>query len=79
MERARRTPFGTTIAHGLLTLALALTTSAQVELGVFPADASQVLNDGLDKVRFLAPVTSGSRIVMRAELTSAEPKGTGRQ
>ncbi len=76
VERARSTPLGTTIAHGLLTLAL--TTSAQVELGVFPADASQVLNYGLDKVRFLAPVASGTRIVMRVELTSAEPKGTGR-
>ena len=76
VERARTTPLGTTIAHGLLTLAL--TTSVQYELGVFPADASQVLNYGLDKVRFLAPVASGSRIVMRVELTSAEPKGSGR-
>ena len=76
VERARATPLGTTIAHGLLTLSL--TTSAQYELGVFPSDATQVLNYGLDKVRFLAPVPSGSKVVMRVELTSAEPKGAGR-
>jgi acyl dehydratase len=76
VDRARATPLGTTIAHGLLTLAL--TTSAQYELGVFPEDATQVINYGLDKVRFLAPVASGSKIVMRVELTTAEPKGSGR-
>ena len=37
-----------------------------------------MLNYGLDKVRFLAPVPSGSRIVIRVELTSAESKGAGR-
>lgn len=76
VERARNAPLGTTIAHGLLTLSL--TTAAQYELGVFPGDAGQVLNYGLDKVRFLAPVPSDSRIVIRVELTSAEPKGSGR-
>jgi acyl dehydratase len=76
VDRASRTPVGSTIAHGLLTLSL--TTSAQYELGVFPPDATQVLNYGLDKVRFLAPVPSGSRLSIRVELTSAEPKGAGR-
>jgi acyl dehydratase len=37
-----------------------------------------VLNYGLDKVRFLSPVPSGVRIVIRVELTGAEPKGSGR-
>ena len=76
VERARQTPIGTTIAHGLLTLSL--TTAAQYELGVFPSDAAQVLNYGLDKVRFLSPVPSDARIAIRVELTSAEPKGSGR-
>jgi acyl dehydratase len=76
VERARKSPLGTTIAHGLLTLSL--TTAAQYELGVFPSDATQVLNYGLDKVRFLSPVPSGVRIVMRVELTGAESKGSGR-
>lgn len=76
VERARRAPLGTTIAHGLLTLSL--TTAAQYELGVFPSDASQVLNYGLDKVRFLAPVPSGSSVVIRVELIRAEQKLSGR-
>ena len=76
VERARKSPLGTTIAHGLLTLSL--TTAAQNELGVFPGDAAQVLNYGLDKVRFLSPVPSDARIAIRVELTSAEPKGSGR-
>ena len=76
VERARKSPMGTTIAHGLLTLSL--TTAAQYELGVFPEDAGQVLNYGLDKVRFLSPMPSDSRLVMRVELTGVEPKGGGR-
>jgi acyl dehydratase len=75
-ERAGKSALGTTIAHGLLTLSL--TTAAQYELGVFPSDAAQVLNYGLDKVRFLSPVPSGSQIVIRVELTGAETKGAGR-
>src|SRR5262245_48185085 len=54
VERARTTPFGNTIAHGLLLLSL--TTKAQYELGVYPGDVTQILNYGLDKVRFLSPV-----------------------
>ena len=76
VERAKKTPMGTTIAHGLLTLSL--TTAAQYELGVFPEDAGQVLNYGLDKVRFLSPVPSGASVVIRVELTGVEPKGAGR-
>jgi hypothetical protein len=57
VERARKSPLGTTIAHGLLTLSL--TTAAQYELGVFPSDAAQVLNYGLDKVRFLVAGSVG--------------------
>ena len=75
-ERARQSPLGTTIAHGLLTLSL--TTAAQYELGVFPSDATQVLNYGLDKVRFLAPVPADSSVVIRVELAEAQPKGPGR-
>src|SRR3954451_22444798 len=55
VERARQESlFGTTIAHGYLTLSLAAAMS--MELGIIPAGASQALNYGLDKVRFMAPV-----------------------
>ena len=59
-EQAANTPFGATIAHGFLTLsmlsALAYDAVPRVE-GV-----SHGLNYGFDKVRFLSPVKSGSRI-----------------
>lgn len=76
-ERAKRESlFGTTIAHGYLTLSLAAALS--MELGIIPAGVSQVLNYGLDKVRFLAPVKSGSRVRDRVVLLAAEPQGKGR-
>jgi acyl dehydratase len=77
VERAKReSPFGATIAHGYLTLALvgALVT----ELGVIPPDAATGLNYGLDKVRFIAPVKSGARVRLQANLISAEPQSDRR-
>ncbi len=77
VERAKRESlFGTTIAHGYLTLSLAAALS--MGLGIIPADVSQALNYGLDKVRFLAPVKSGSRVRERVVLLAAEPQGKGR-
>lgn len=75
-ERARSGPFGTTIAHGLLTLSLLPMLREQI--GVVPAGVRQVLNYGSDKVRFLTPVKSGARIRARVVLVAAEPKGPGR-
>ena len=77
VERAKgESLFGTTIAHGYLTLSLAAALS--MELGIIPAGVSQALNYGLDKVRFLAPVKSGSRVRDRVVLLAAEPQGKGR-
>ena len=77
VERAKRESlFGTTIAHGYLTLSLAAALS--MGLGIIPAGVSQALNYGLDKVRFLAPVKSGSRVRDRVVLLAAEPQGKGR-
>ena len=59
-DRAAQTPFGTTIAHGLLTLSMLVKmceTSA-----VMPENIVMGLNYGFDKVRFLAPVREGKRI-----------------
>jgi len=49
-----------------------------MELGIIPAGVSQALNYGLDKVRFLAPVKSGSRVRDRVVLLAAELQGKGR-
>jgi acyl dehydratase len=77
VERARtQTSIGNTIAHGLLLLSLI--PAAQYELGVYPADASNVLNYGFDRVRFLASVTAGTSIVLRVELADVVAKGPGR-
>ncbi len=77
VERAQReSPFGGTIAHGYLTLAMLA--PLQSEIGVIPPDAKQAVNFGMDKLRFLAPVKVGSRIRMRATLLEVEDRGKGR-
>ena len=77
VERARReSPFGSTIAHGFLTLSLAA--SWQYEVGIIPAGVPEALNYGLERVRFMAPVKVGSRIRDRVVLVSVEPRGKGR-
>jgi acyl dehydratase len=58
-ERAAQGPFGTTIAHGFLTLSLSVPLLFEV-LDVSGFDAA--VNYGVDKVRFPAPVPVGSRI-----------------
>ncbi len=69
-ERAARGPFGTTIAHGFLTLSLLpVLLDAAIE---FP-HMKMGVNYGLNKVRFMAPVPVGSRIRVRASLLASEP------
>ena len=77
-ERCQReSPFGTTIAHGFLTLSLLA--RLIMDLGVIPGDVSRVINAGVDEVRFRAPVRSGARVRARAVLTAAQAKGEARQ
>jgi acyl dehydratase len=77
VERTKReSPFGGPIAHGYLTLSLVA--AMIMELGVIPPDATTGLNYGLDKVRFITPVTAGSRVRARARLRTAEPQGNAR-
>jgi acyl dehydratase len=75
-ERAKETPFGGTIAHGLYTLSLGPQFSYalwEVEGAVFG------LNYGYEKVRFPAPLPVGSRVRMRATLTEAHDVDGGVQ
>ena len=58
-ERGAAGRFGTTIAHGYLTLSLLPSMSYEV---VPRQDGGMALNYGLDRVRFPAPVPSGSRV-----------------
>ena len=76
VEKAKQeSPFGTTIAHGFLTLSLLAT--AHDELKVYPNDAKQVVNYGLDKVRFMGPVLAGSKVRYRVHLVAIEEKKPG--
>ncbi len=76
-EAAKATPFGTTIAHGFLTLSMLthLSTSIPQDPETFKGVVMGV-NYGFDKVRFVAPVPSGSKIRATAVLKSAERKGS---
>lgn len=77
VERARKeSPFGAPVAHGYLTLALLA--ELGMDIGVVPQDAKAAFNYGLDKVRFLAPVKSGSRVRARIGLMELSDQGGGR-
>jgi acyl dehydratase len=75
-ERAKDGPFGTTIAHGYLTLALLVPMWSQI-LDV--RQARTKVNYGLGRVRFTAPVPVGSRIRASAKLASVDPLDGGVQ
>jgi acyl dehydratase len=68
-ERAKDTPFGGTIAHGLYTLSLGPRFSYEM---FSIADIAFGLNYGYDRVRFPAPVPVGSRVRMRATLSTVD-------
>ena len=74
-EAAVRTPFGGTIAHGFLSLSLLSRMGAEAML--VPDGLKMAVNYGLDRVRFLAPVRSGSRVRGRFTLDSADEKVPG--
>lgn len=75
VERAEReSPFGTTIAHGNLTLSLI----DGMREGLLPSPEGVIgVNYGWNRVRFPAPVPSGSRVRARAEVASVEDVGNG--
>jgi acyl dehydratase len=74
--RAAAGPFGTTIAHGFLTLSL-LPEMAASAMEVL--DTRMGVNYGLNRVRFPAPVPSGSRLRGHFKLLSYEPIEGGAQ
>ena len=57
VERARQTPFGGTVAHGFLTLALVAPVSQRL---LRVTDAKVAVNYGLDRVRFPSPLRVGA-------------------
>lgn len=68
-ERAAQGPFGSTVAHGFLTLSLI----PGLVSGFTSVDGAKMgVNYGLNKVRFPAPVPSGSRVRARVELAEVD-------
>jgi acyl dehydratase len=74
--RAAAGPFGTTIAHGFLTLSLL---PVMGESAIAFANVRMGVNYGLNKVRFPAPVPVGSRLRGHFKLTAFEPLEGGAQ
>lgn len=73
-ERAKETPFGQTIAHGFLTLALFPLLMEEADLPV-PSGLKMGVNYGGDRTRFLVPVKVGKRVRGRFRQIAFEAKG----
>lgn len=73
-ERAKDGPFGTTIAHGYLTLSLIIPLFSDL---LEVEGVTTKLNLGLNKVRFPAPVKVGSRIRLSAVISSVDEVAGG--
>lgn len=69
-ERAKETAFGTTIAHGFLTMSLLSIMSYEVMPVI--AGTTMGVNYGFDKLRFISPVRSGRRVRGRFVLAEAK-------
>lgn len=73
-ERAAAGPFGKTIAHGFMTLALL----PRLQHQIYTVNGIKLaINYGLNKVRFPAPVPVGSRVRAQSSLVSVDDVGNG--
>jgi acyl dehydratase len=73
-EAAASGPFGTTVAHGYLSLSLIPALLAEV---FAISDAQMGVNYGIERVRFTSPVPSGSKVRLHATLRSAKRRDFG--
>jgi acyl dehydratase len=71
-ERAKDGPFGTTVAHGYLTLSMLPMMLSEI---VSVSDALMGVNYGTEKIRFTNPVPVGSRVRLRGKLARTERRG----
>ena len=72
---AAQTPFGTTIAHGFLTMSM-LSHFAK-SFGIIIKGCYMGINKGFDRARFVSPVKVGSHIRARSKITGIEEKKPG--
>ena len=77
VDEEKATPlFGSTMAHGFLSLSLIPHLTSQAVLA--PENLKMVFNYGLDKVRFINPVNVGCKVRTHSKCVSVEDKGDGR-
>ena len=76
VEQAKNGPFGSTIAHGFLSLSLIPLFSSSGKY--LPEGMKMAVNYGLNKVRFIDPVLVGSRVRSRMVISAVEEKEPGR-
>ncbi|AZC25845.1 MULTISPECIES: MaoC family dehydratase [Pseudomonas] len=73
--KAAQTPFGSTIAHGFLTLSLI--PKLMEDILVLPQGLKMAINYGLDSVRFIQPVKVDSKVRLKVDLVDATEKKPG--
>ena len=73
--KAAQTPFGSTIAHGFLSLSLI--PKLMEDILVLPQGLKMVVNYGLDSVRFIQPVKVNSKVRLKVDLAEVTEKKPG--
>ncbi|WP_434571592.1 MaoC family dehydratase [Pseudomonas sp. Z3-8] len=73
--KAAQTPFGSTIAHGFLSLSLM--PKLMEDILLLPEGAKMVINYGLDSVRFIQPVKVDSKVRLKVDLVDVTEKKPG--
>ncbi|WP_211210863.1 MaoC family dehydratase [Sporichthya polymorpha] len=73
-ERAAKGPFGTTIAHGYMSVGLITPLFSEV---LVVHDQSMIVNYGMERVRFPAPVLLPARVRLTGTIAHAEPVARG--
>ncbi|MDZ5431516.1 MaoC family dehydratase [Pseudomonas fluorescens] len=73
--KAAQTPFGSTIAHGFLSLSLI--PKLMEDILILPEGVKMVVNYGLDSVRFIQPVKVDSKVRLKVDLSEVTEKKPG--
>jgi len=73
--KAAKTPFGSTIAHGFLSLSLM--PKLMEDILILPEGVKMVVNYGLDSVRFIQPVKVNSRVRLKVDMNEVTEKKPG--
>lgn len=73
--KAAQTPFGSTIAHGFLSLSLM--PKLMEDILILPQGVKMVVNYGLDSVRFIQPVKVNSRVRLKVDMNEVTEKKPG--